>query len=456
MASSSSSATPSADPNRPHIAPTLREGGALARGVGESALYVADEDHKTVRRVPVPIGAIDTVTTLELAGAPAQVLPLDGRVLVTVRDPGLLVVLTPDARGALTETARVELPDDAWGIAVTADERIALVSSAWSHAVSAIDLTTAKKLWSVDVAREPRAIVVMADGKTAYVTHLVGSSLTRLDDLGAAEPKVRPIVLPSAPLRSPPNVTLAASLGYAAVPNPEGSRLYVARHALGALGEDAWFGASTVDVRLTANDMPLAPPRRDGQPFLRADKATDGTELLVPGKPLSPFTQPRALAYRKRTRTLLVVSEGEDMVVELDALGVDPTRGVLRNYAVGTNRDATLPVASTCGAPQGIALSEDENTAWVWCRGTCDLATLKLDDFAKGGGPTGDSASTPAAFASPRTRWKQTARSGVASSTTPRIASRVAGWPAPAATPRAGTTATSGTRPSSTRRTART
>jgi mono/diheme cytochrome c family protein len=32
-----------------------------------------------------------------------------------------------------------------------------------------------------------------------------------------------------------------------------------------------------------------------------------------------------------------------------------------------------------CGAPTGIALSEDEQHAWVFCRSTYDLATVKLD-----------------------------------------------------------------------------
>lgn len=387
-AAPSTSAAP-ADSSRPRVGAAVRQGGALARGVGEAALYVADEDHKAVRRVPLPVKADALGTSLELPGAPAQVLPLDGRVLVTVRDPGLLLILSADAGGALRETARVELPDDAWGIAVTADESVALVSSAWTHQVSAIDLATSKKLWSIDVGREPRAIAIKKEGDVAYVSHLVGASLTRIDGL-KSQPKPRAIALPPAPLRAPANATLPAALGYAAVLSPDETRLFAARHAIGALGEESWFGASTVDVLITAGDAPLAPPRRDGQPFIRADKATDGTDVALPGKPLSAFTQPRAMVYRKRTRTLLVASEGDDAIVELDALGVDPSRKPLRVYKVGSERDPALPVASKCGAPAGIALSEDEATAWVWCRSTYDLATVDLEVFAEDAGPAGD------------------------------------------------------------------
>ncbi|MBL9026936.1 MAG: hypothetical protein JNL21_32370 [Myxococcales bacterium] len=380
------------------VAPTsarvaVRQGGALARGVGEAALYVADEDHRALRRVALPIRADSPSRSLELPGQPAQVLPMAGRVLVTIRDPSLLLVVAVDAKGDLSETARVELPPDAWGLALTKDEKTALVTSAWAAQVSAVDLGANEKQWSVSVGREPRGVVVREDGSVAYVTHLVGASISRLDLAGAGAtepPKVTPVLLPPAPLRSPSGVTLNASLGYAAVLSTDESRLYVARHALGALGEESWFGASTVDVLLTAGDTPLAPRRHDRLPFLRADKAPTGTELIVPGKPVSPFTQPRAIAYRASTRTLLVASEGDDTVIEVDALGLDPSRGVLRKLQVGSGYDPNLPVASTCGAPTGLALSEDERTLWIWCRSTYDLATVALDAFAPDRTPPAD------------------------------------------------------------------
>lgn len=392
---------PSSKPSAERAAPPTRSGGALARAAGEDALYLADEDHHVILRIPLPVRADTVGTSLELPGAPAQVLPLSGRVLVTVREPGLLLVLTPGANGALAESARVPLPDDAWGLAVTPDERTAIVTSAWTHRVSSIDLATSTVRWSIDVAREPRGVVIAPDGATAYVTHLVGASLTRIDGLDGAGPgpgsgpSPHAVLLPPAPLRAPHGVTLPAALGYAAVLSPDGARLFVGRHALGALGEESWFGASTVDVLLTANDTPLAIARRDGLPFLRADRAPDGADLAVPGLPLSPFTQPRAIAYRATTRTLLVASEGDDVLVELDATGVDPSRTSLRRYPVGPARAALGPGEGTCGAPTGLALSADEATAWVWCRSTFHLATVSLDAFGPEGAP--DTTTAPAA-----------------------------------------------------------
>lgn len=386
----------------PRLPADVREGGALARGIGEAALYVADEDHRTLRRIPLPVDPANLGKTLALPGAPAQVLPLDGRVLVTVRDPGLLVAIERDATGELVERGRVALPDDAWGIAVTKDESTALVTSAWTGRISAVDLKTMALRWSIEASREPRAIAIRSDGRTAYVTHLIGGAVTRLDAIDdgfVSAPKVSKIALPPAPLRSPSGVTLDASLGYTALLSPDESRLFVARHALGALGEDAWFGASTVDVLVTARDEALAPRHHARLAFLRADKATAGEELIVPPKPLSPFTQPRALAFRKRTRTLLVASEGDDLVAELDADAVDPTRAVLTTYPIGAQIDPAFGVATSCGAPAGLVLSEDEGTAWVWCRATYDLATVPLLDFAPDSAPEGGASKQPPTIA---------------------------------------------------------
>jgi hypothetical protein len=85
---------------------------------------------------------------------------------------------------------------------------------------------------------------------------------------------------------------------------------------------------------------------------------------------------------RERTQSLLVAAEGLDAVVELDALAVDPTSAIMRTYAVGGAIDPHVNVATTCGAPQGIALSADEATAYVLCRATYDVAAVKLDPHA--------------------------------------------------------------------------
>jgi mono/diheme cytochrome c family protein len=227
---------------------------------------------------------------------------------------------------------------------------------------------------------------VRADGASAYVTHLVGGTITRIDDLGG-QPKTRPVTLPPSPLRAPSGKTLDGTLAYSAALSPDGARLFVARHALGAMGEAAWFGAATVDVLLTADDAPLAPrrdvalPKVDSANAAAMRAAFNESQAAIPRSVQAPFVEPRAMVYRKRTRTLLVASEGTNKVVEIDARAVDPTMFVRRTIEVGGDAKHQIPVARYGGAPSGLALSADESLVWVYCRTTDDVVQLRLDDF---------------------------------------------------------------------------
>jgi cytochrome c peroxidase len=437
-----------------------REGSAIARSLRGDALYVADEDHRVLRTVALPLDPKRAPVDTPLPGAPAQLVVAGERVLVTIRDPGLLLVLRPDDAG-LVEVARVPLPADAWGLTLTPDGAAAIVTSAWTHRVSAVDLAAAKVRWSVDVAREPRGIAVTPDGARAYVTHLMGPDLTRIDSLAAASPSVTRVHLPVAPMRAREGVPEDATLAYAAALSPDGARLFVPRQALDADGKRAWAGQPVVDVLLTADETPLA-QRADGAVEYHTKELDEARSFgtgrgpfrdltYSGGFPLGndAFEAPRAIVHRASTRTLLVASEGTDALVELDALAVEPAAHVLRRhrlrlstwtpkegrervrvlgmydgaiYAVelddgtrlnawnetvtprdgsgpagrfaGIERrqhgsasavivelapDADAPGATTCGAPSGVALSEDERTAWVFCRSTDGLAEIALD-----------------------------------------------------------------------------
>lgn len=336
-----------------------------------------------------------------MPGRPAQVLALGDVVLVTIREPGLLLKMKPDATAGLVEVARAELPADAWGLSVTPDAKLAVVTSAWTHQVSAVDIATMKKTWSIDVAREPRAVVVRADGEAAYVTHLTRATLTRIDGLTTDQPRARDLAFPAAPLRTEPQYADQATLGYAAVLSPAGDRLFVPRQALAAKGLEQWNGYATVDVLLTADDTPLAAASKSSSAQWSkdfqarfGDSELSGMFLLKdptitgpgPTQLTSSFIQPRALAYRATKRTLLLASEGDDRLYELDATSIDPSLGALRAYDLGVYDEEKME--TRCGAPSGVALSADETKAYVFCRSTHTLATIALDPLdAVGGEP---------------------------------------------------------------------
>ncbi|MDC3961091.1 hypothetical protein [Polyangium jinanense] len=404
-----------------------REGSTIARSPSDDALYVADEERGVVHVIAMPVDVAKPAQTVKVPGQPAQVLALADRVLVTIRSegaiapgtdlspeereasaapaptasasaapavtkakgpekyekpktvpsatgPGLLLVMRKDAEKGLVVESRIELPEDAWGVAVTPDESTAIVTSAWTHKVSGVDLATGKVRFSVDVAREPRAAVVHPSGKAVYVTHLVGTDLTRIDGIDGEAASARRIKLPASPLRTPVGATSNASLAYSAVLSPDGKKLYVARHALGGMGPQVWMGVSAVDVLLTTDDTPLAPTRLAG-PKTTAEDATGLVEDQETGgegprTAPNPFVQPRAIVYKKSTDTLLVASEGTDALSELYAGPIDPALFIAGGVELRTDPDPKYKVATGCGAPSGIALAADEKSAYVFCRAT--------------------------------------------------------------------------------------
>lgn len=337
---------------------------------------MVDEDASTIHRVELPFGS-SPPSSVRLPGRPAQVVTDGLGVWVTVRDPSLLWVGQLDATG-LSERARIALPGDAWGLALSADKQRAVVTSAWTQSASLIDLAKRQLLWSLPVPREPRGVVIDRAGSTAFITHLVGASVTslRLTDT----PELQRLDVPAAPLRSPGRA-LGASLGYAAALSPDDARLFVARHALGALGKNAWFGAATVDVWSFAAQKHALTARVSRRLEAKSELARQlisGSDTATPGPSLAPFTQPRALVYRATTQTLLVAGEGDDRVAELDALAPDPTLAVVALYPVGEKYHSEIRVAAQCAAPAGLALSANEQKLWVYCRATNDLAELAL------------------------------------------------------------------------------
>jgi DNA-binding beta-propeller fold protein YncE/mono/diheme cytochrome c family protein len=379
-ASTSAAAAPAAAPSG------VRQGSAIALSPEGNALYVADEDHGVVRRIGLPLGPTSAPAELKMPGAPAQVLALGERVLVTVRNPGLLLVLKVDPGGTLSEEARVQLPADAWGMGLSPDGTRVFVTSAWTHQVSLVDLGAKKVLWQADVPREPRGVVAM-DNDTAYVSHLVGADLTRVSGKQGS-PAAEAISLLPSPVRAPSGKKLGASLGYALAVSDDGDRLFAARHALGALARRSWFGQPTVDVLLLpkagkrTEAAQLAATHQGGLPKLTSAVAdltmTADTPVSIPGRDQGPFVQPRAMVFRSKTKTLLVAGEGDDTVAELDARALDPTLAIVRIFKVGKGYEPSCGAASECGAPSGIALADGEASAYVYCRSTDDVVMLDL------------------------------------------------------------------------------
>lgn len=313
-------------------------------------------------------------------GTPSK--PFDPNV-VRKSQGGLLVGYRTDSEKGLVEAFRVPVAPDAWGLGVTPDGKRAVVSSAWAAEVSVIDIDAAKVIASLPVAREPRGVAIAADGKTAFVSHLVGTALTKISALDA-QPAVASVALPPSPPRTPFGSELGASLAYSLVFSPDGKSLYVPRHAIGAEGIGSWWGAPVVDILDTKTEKHIAPKHSPAYPATQAGiEGWDQAPAWMASKGQAPgprpeLVQPRAAVYRKKTDTLLIASEGWDALTEVDALTVDPAMFVRKTYDLAEAYDAFGHFPYRGGAPSAVALSEDEDTAYVYCRSTFDVARVDL------------------------------------------------------------------------------
>ncbi len=440
-APASAKGSASAASSKPLPQPVSLRGQAIALSVDEATLFVADEDHEALFLLPRAMTDARGARVIALPGPPAQIVALADRVYVTVRtlptdaaraarlrihgslpDPGkisvaappkpsatrkrntppapfdpsavresqggLLLALAPDVAAGWVEVGRTVLPPDAWGLAVSADQSHAWVSSAWSAAVSVIELGSMKLEATIATAREPRGIALLPDGKTAFVSHLVGAGLTRVELAGGAL-HTSPQPLPAAPERAASGVELLASLGYDLLLSPDEQSLFAPRHALGAEGVASWWGEPAVDVLDIASGKPLMPPRAARSPSARIVaeglRPSTGWEAHAGEAPSAQqeLTQPRALVYRKKSDTLLIAGEGFDMLTELDALAADPAQAMIRVHELGAGYDTFGGFPERGGAPTGIVLSRDEHFAYVWCRTTFDVVRVDLDKGEK-------------------------------------------------------------------------
>ena len=153
----------------------------LARLGSRPVALLADEDSRVVRVIePDTHQELSHVT---LSGKPSQlVIAGDGRAYVALRDASRVVALevTAEPRVTLQQAGEITTASEPVSLAVTPAGDTLLVASAWGKTLALFrlaDLSTRATIW---LPREPRGVVVSADGRFAYVSHAVGPSVSRV------------------------------------------------------------------------------------------------------------------------------------------------------------------------------------------------------------------------------------------------------------------------------------
>lgn len=363
-------------------------GGSLVIDPDRLVAWAADADNHAIHRLDL---LSTTITTTPIDGAPEQIALLEGdRLAVTVRDRHRVAIFASDAEGALAEVGSAEVPVDPFGIAVTAAHRI-LVTSGLGHAVTALDDESFELQWSVDVAREPRGVVVSADGARAFVTHVVGDAISVLDLDGERPTPRRSRVLGGLYRNRVDNALGAgtlhpqAALAFAAVISESGARLFVPHvieqngssttrsipGAYGGVPVDEETSFASVAVVKTKDERALGDVSGAGAPAHVLDKAafiaTDPQVDFAVAPAAAPSRQARAVALLGDR--LLVASQGTNELYALDARALDPAMHVERTYAVGEG-------------PKGVDVEPGARVAVVWSQISHDFSIVSLDSGA--------------------------------------------------------------------------
>ncbi|MFO0758020.1 MAG: c-type cytochrome [Byssovorax sp.] len=361
---------------------------ALARFGARLVAFVADEDAKAL--VAYDIERRAELASTPLHGAPGQVLLTeDGRAIVTLREAGKVAVFEPTApEKPLDLRCTAETASEPIALGVSPDQGTLLVTSGFGHALTAFDARDLALRYEVDLPREPRAIVIGDDGKTAFVSHAVGARLSAID-LTAGAHAVKDIALMGnlAPVRSPDRSTTSTCQGYALVRSVEPRGRLLApevlvtpgdpeQRAAGYGDENAPTEQPSVAVIDEGTGEPLGASLRTGQGQIMLEDLRGGPSA----RHRSECLLPRAAAVDPASRTLLVACLGIDAVIAYDASAASPADAELRRFEVGAG-------------PAGIAVDDASRRAVVWSQFDRALSLIPLD----GADPMRELASGPAA-----------------------------------------------------------
>jgi mono/diheme cytochrome c family protein/cytochrome c553 len=371
-------AAPAAPPPVVNAFAAARDGSAVALAdvEGKTVAYVADEDDALVRVIDVDDGR--ELSSTRLGGVPGQlVLRNDGRLIVTLRDTSEVVAL---ARGGtegsrMVVEKRIGIASDPVGLALSPDEQTLVVTSGWGRAVTVLDATTLEVRAEHAVAREPRGVVVSADGKRAFVSHVVGdkvdvlsldgTSLGKDPKTGAARAKQSLAVNGTEQVfgrhMGAAEQSRAACQGFA-LARAETGRVF-APHVLAFTGDPAenssGYGGGGEGREAEVFNVPVID--EDAAKVLSQSTHLAGALEGLPGK----CALPRAATVGKAG--LFVTCLGDDVVALFDAEAVNPHEVQLGRWSVPSG-------------PVGIALDEAHGRAIVWSQFAHAITAIAIGD----------------------------------------------------------------------------
>ncbi len=357
-------------------------------------LFVADADSRTIRTVD-PNGREQLAATFA-GGVPSQLLVApDGRLYVALRDRSEVAAFEATGRpdGGLTHVFSVKTNEEPIALALSVGGDTLFSVSGWGHALNMFRLdlegkTLPRRLRTVDLPDEPRALVPTSDGQTVLVSHANRGALSAIDlpdetaPSGEAEPsagsRVRAIDLGGGDTKAPEHC--APGMSNAPIETPiETTRFAVQAYALATAdarvfaplvlvrpGNPAFrsdgYGGSLEDLPSEISALAVLEGRGHvRRSSVHVQASTVASHLLWRRDCLLP----RAASVDRAAGSVLVVCQGVDAVLDLPTNEPDPMRAEKRRFVVDMG-------------PTGITLDPESREAFVYAQFANTVTVLSL------------------------------------------------------------------------------
>jgi sugar lactone lactonase YvrE len=321
--------------------------GALVIDADSGQLIQTDKAGKNV--ASVAIGKNAGLMTYDPVGKRAYVVDRTGNKVKVIKVGDKLEV-----------AASFATPAEPYGIALSPDRKLALVTTIADRTLVALDTATGKEKWRTGIGREPRGIAVSPDGTRALIAYLTTGTIDQVDLLESH--KAEHIALSTQNLR---RGRFGAGGGDAFARGAFTALFMGENQAVVPFQRETPVQAIGGGERTGSYGGGFEAPISHQLAFLGTSKERTNQIVATIGQ-----HQPRALAWDGTRDALYIAGLGSDTIIQLkNASQVGIAQGVSATLANGKDR---------CG-PDGIAVGADGNLL-VWCSFTRSVARVDVTD----------------------------------------------------------------------------
>ncbi len=393
--------------------------GSLALSTDGSIVYAVDTDNSAVLLARASDGAL--IGSVPVGKSPSRItVGPDDRIYVSNTGERTVSVLARNAQGQVSESKRIPVDVEPAGLSLTNDGTQLLVVSATGlndptqGTLTAIDTKTLNTVWKVGVGEEPRGVAVV--GQQAYVTNLKQGVVPTVDLQTPATAGT--IDLTTADDPKPESNPSARTAGAATevTPSPAGNRLYITHtwQKAGPItggsatgdpsggGGGGTYGGGGVSDGCSANGIVLA-GLGTIDTSSRASKADSFSCAQTPVDSSGNSTTaaadfPRS-TFSNRNGAVAAFQGPSAAVVDATGNWVYVANKLSNNVLVlPTSRGAgdPDPLVTPVGAgPDGLALSNDGTTLYVYSQFDHTLSLLKNENSSNPTNTTANTGPTP-------------------------------------------------------------